>query len=165
MSKKEREIAENPLTPDEATPAPMRKLMNKWDFERNLNLVLDVFKAKYGLELDAEFNTPRLLSGKQSVYYILFVKVEEDKILPLLRVAGEITEDKLEEEIFQECYENTLRLLLSDATIKEIFDKANAAAGDKVPEGKDSVDIPVESDGSESGEDAPKDRKSRKNKK
>ena len=138
------------------TPVETDRRPTMWtgDFERNLKLLFKVFKDKYNLVLDAEINLPRVISGKESFYYVLFLKVEGDKVLPLLRMIKELDEDISKNALYYDAFEATLKLLTSDATIKEIYDKA-VSSEQPAPEGKSDVDI-QEPLGSKDVVDSPK---------
>ena len=71
------------------------------------------------------------------------MKEDKDKVLPILRIVEKLDNDNSESNMRYVAYENTLKILVSDAIIKEISDKARLAQEqrDKVPEGKDDTDI------------------------
>lgn len=138
------------------------------ELELRLKNLFSVFKEKYNLDLDAEINIPKVVSGHSTFFYVLFVRGQgddKDKVLPILRVAEKLDKDNWESKMNYIAYENTLKVLLSDAIIKEISDKARShQEGNEVPKGDHSTDIPVEPVGSDGGKDADKKRKGRKNK-
>lgn len=143
------------LVEDEATEAIVveKPRMNKIQFENTLKILFNVFKEKYNHDLDAEINLPRIISGKKSMFYILFLKLEDGRALPLLRLQDELNEENTEANMYYTCLETSLRLLTDDNIIKEILDKARAAE-QQLQDQLAGANLPQQSSGPEGTKDA-----------
>ena len=123
--------------------------LSRWSFETLIRTVLNTFKDKYNILIDAEINVPKVLFGKATVYYVVFIRVDGG-VVPLLRTMEEITLNLTEENIYYLCYVNTLKLLFSDVHIQEVLNNAKSKSAEQVSEGSNSPDLRIVKDGPES---------------